>query len=100
MARQGTGPDHNETIFVEAVRIPASDRGAPEMEMDGSTYRIARGLDGQWLISVHGAIMRFSNVDDAIRCASLAAKTELLCGKRPVLAIQQNDGTFRTESPA
>ena len=62
------------------------------------TYRISRCDDG-WAIDVHGARLRFDTLDWAIRGATLAARTDRLCGRQSEIAIEQDNGTWESSCP-
>jgi hypothetical protein len=67
--------------------------------MNRVTYSLTRRDEGGWTVAVHGARMNFDKLEDALRCANLAARAEAVAGKYALLAIQQDDGTFRTHFP-
>lgn len=64
-----------------------------------STYKIIPRDEGGWSVTVHGARITFDTIEQAVRSATLAARTDQLCGRQPVIAVQQADGTFQTRLP-
>ena len=61
------------------------------------TYRISRCDDG-WAIDVHGARLRFDTLDWAIRGATLAARTDRLCGRQSEITVEQDNGKWAAHS--
>jgi hypothetical protein len=47
-------------------------------------------------VTVRGAQNSFDTIEQAVRGATLAAKTDQLCGRQTVIAVQQANGTFQT----
>lgn len=68
--------------------------------MNRVAYSISRRDDGRWMVAVHGATLTFDSCERAIEGVTLAARTDELCGKRPVIAVQQEDGSFRRYFPS
>jgi len=62
------------------------------------TYRISRCDDG-WAIDVLGARLRFETLDWAIRGATLASRTDRLCGRQSEIAVEQDNGTWESSCP-
>lgn len=58
-------------------------------------YSIARRDDGRWTVAVDGARLTFETRERAIEGVVLAARTDELCAKQPVITVQQDDGSFR-----
>jgi hypothetical protein len=63
--------------------------------MQRATYSIVCGENGQWAVCTHGVTMQIGDLDEAIRCAMIAAKTERLNGAEPTIMIEQPDGSFK-----
>jgi len=63
--------------------------------MQSVTYEISRCDDG-WAVNVHGARLRFDTLDRAIGGATLAARTDRLCGRQAEIAVEQDNGTWDT----
>jgi hypothetical protein len=67
--------------------------------MKRPVYRITRRACGGWTLAVHGAQMHYNSAEEAITSAKIAAKTDRLLGRQPVISVEQDDGTFRTHTP-
>jgi hypothetical protein len=64
-----------------------------------SVYSVVRRERGGWSLCVHGAQVHFDKLEEAIISVKLAAKTDRLLGRQPAISVEQDDGTFRTQTP-